>query len=66
MAADSQTEEVHWSYVLTYSIHQNILALEVIQIMFCHDGVGTIINLSKVNIIPCMYCYSPFSWTACT
>ena len=28
--------------------------LEVVQVV-CLDGVGTIINLGKVNTVPCMY-----------
>ena len=38
-----------WSFILT-KLHQNTLALEVI----CLGGLGTISNLAKVGIIPCI------------
>ena len=39
------------------SIHQHGLPLEGIYIyIICLDAVETIINLGKVNTIPCMHC----------
>ena len=52
--------EIVESFILkNYSMHQYALVLEVSYFFFfCLDGAEIIVNLGKVNTIPCMYCCS--------